>query len=57
MTRSLTNERGLFPQIRYFAQKESLITQAAEVLTKAVTGSVATPGALRTITGDEAATL
>ncbi|KAG7580034.1 hypothetical protein FFLO_00005 [Filobasidium floriforme] len=44
-------------EIRYFAQKDSMIGQAVEVATSALTGKVATPGAIRTITGEEAATL
>jgi hypothetical protein len=41
-------------QIRYYARKETLLTQAAEVAAKAFgTGGMATPGAIRTITGKE----
>jgi general stress protein 26 len=41
-------------EIRYYARKETLLTQAAEVAAKAFgTGQMATPGAIRTITGKE----
>ncbi|KAJ9101907.1 hypothetical protein QFC19_004987 [Naganishia cerealis] len=41
-------------EIRYYARKETLLTQAAEVAAKAFgTGGMATPGAIRTITGKE----
>lgn len=44
-------------QIRYYARKETLLTQAAEVAAKAFgTGQMATPGAIRTITGKEVST-
>jgi general stress protein 26 len=44
-------------KIRYYARKETLLTQAAEVAAKAFgTGQMATPGAIRTITGKEVST-
>jgi hypothetical protein len=45
---------GLSSKIRYYARKETLLTQAVEVAAKAFgTGQMATPGAIRTITGKE----
>lgn len=42
-------------EIRHYAQKRTMIGQAVDVVSSTITGSVATPGEIRTITGEEIA--
>jgi len=44
-------------EIRYFTRKKNLLSQAVDIAASAVSGYVAQPGEIRTITADEIATL